>query len=162
MSRLDSFIRRMEAQRSCLNRAAALVEGLPGPVLELGLGNGRTYDHLRELLPGRAIHVFERQVACHPDCVPPPGRLFLGEVAETLPRAAAALGRTAALIHTDLGCGDAAANAALASTIAPALAALLAPGGICVANHELSVEGWGPEPPPGDVPPGRYFLYRAG
>lgn len=162
MSRLDSFIRRMEAQRSCLNWAAAQVERLPGPVLELGLGNGRTYDHLRELLPGRAIHVFERRVACHPDCVPPPGRLFLGEVAETLPRAAAALGRTAALIHTDLGTGDAAENAAMASAIAPALAALLAPGGVCVANHELTVEGWTPEPPPDDVPAGRYFLYRAG
>ena len=52
MSRLDSFIRRLEAQRACLALAAGRIGGLPGPVLELGLGNGRTYDHLRELLPG--------------------------------------------------------------------------------------------------------------
>ncbi|MGH6887075.1 MAG: class I SAM-dependent methyltransferase, partial [Geminicoccales bacterium] len=49
MSRLDSFIRRLEAQRACLDLAAARIADLPGPVLELGLGNGRTYDHLREL-----------------------------------------------------------------------------------------------------------------
>ena len=44
MSRLDSFIRRLEAQRSCLETAVALVADLPGPILELGLGNGRTFD----------------------------------------------------------------------------------------------------------------------
>ena len=61
MSRLDSFIRRLEAQRACLNRAAALISGIDGIVLELGLGNGRTYDHLRELFPDRDIYVCERQ-----------------------------------------------------------------------------------------------------
>jgi hypothetical protein len=58
MSRLDSLIRRIRAQRACLNRAADLIKGVPGPVLELGLGNGRTYDHLRELMPdGRFTHL---------------------------------------------------------------------------------------------------------
>ena len=60
MSRLDSFIRRLAAQRACLDRAAALIDEIDGPVLEFGLGNGRTFDHLRERLPGRAIFVFER------------------------------------------------------------------------------------------------------
>jgi hypothetical protein len=36
MSRLDSFIRRLEAQRACLNLAATLIDGLDGAVLELG------------------------------------------------------------------------------------------------------------------------------
>ena len=40
MSRLDSVIRRLQAQRACLDRAVDLVRDLPGPVLELGLGNG--------------------------------------------------------------------------------------------------------------------------
>ena len=39
MSRLDSFLRRLQAQRGCLNDAAALVGARPGPVFELGLGN---------------------------------------------------------------------------------------------------------------------------
>ncbi|MBM3542582.1 MAG: hypothetical protein FJX51_11085, partial [Alphaproteobacteria bacterium] len=68
MSRLDSFIRRLQAQRACLDHAAMLVRDLPGPVLEFGLGNGRTYDHLRETFPGREIFAFDRQVAAHPDC----------------------------------------------------------------------------------------------
>ena len=82
MSRLDSFIARMQAQRDCLNFLKSAVDALPGPILEVGLGNGRTYDHLRDLFPGRDIHVFERQVAAHPDCIPPADRLFLGEARE--------------------------------------------------------------------------------
>ena len=87
MSRLDSFIRRLEAQRACLEYAAGQIRDLPGPVLELGLGNGRTYDHLRELLPEREIFVFERAVNAHPDCIPDPAHLILGDVRATLPRA---------------------------------------------------------------------------
>src|SRR5580693_5423231 len=105
MSRLDSFIARMQAQRDCLNFLKPAVHALPGPILEVGLGNGRTYDHLRDLFPGREIYVFERQVAAHPHCIPPDDRLFLGEAREAIPRAARQLGASAALIHTDLGTG---------------------------------------------------------
>lgn len=161
MSRLDSFIRRMQAQRTCLDAAGAMIAEVPGPVLELGLGNGRTYDHLREILPDRAIYVFDRRVKAHPDCIPPEDRLFVGEVTDTLPRAAAQLGRTVAMIHTDLGTGEAAANAALARTVGPLLAPLLRSRGICVANHVLSVAGWTALPEPPGVKPGRYYLYRA-
>src|SRR4051812_41343381 len=45
MTRLDSAIRRLTAQRDLLNWAAQAI-GPTGLVLELGLGNGRTYDHL--------------------------------------------------------------------------------------------------------------------
>ena len=62
MSRLDSFIARMQAQRDCLNFLQPLVERQAGPILEVGLGNGRTYDHLRRLFPDRDIFVFERAV----------------------------------------------------------------------------------------------------
>jgi hypothetical protein len=159
MSRLDSFIRRMQAQRDCLNVVAERVRALPGPILELGLGNGRTYDHLRGLFPGRDIYVFEREVRAHPDCVPPAERLFLGDIFATLPRAVAALGGRAAMAHSDLGTGDQAANAALGLRLAPALDALLAPGGLVVANQPLEVAGWRRLPDPPGVPADRYFLY---
>ena len=55
MSRLDSFIRRALAQRECLANAARRITDIEGPVIELGLGNGRTYDHLRRILPEREI-----------------------------------------------------------------------------------------------------------
>jgi hypothetical protein len=160
MSRLDSFIRRMQAQRACLDWAAEAIAGLPGPVLEIGLGNGRTYDHLRERLPDREIYVFDRRVAAHPSSIPPDDRLFLGEAAETLARAEARLGRTAALIHSDLGTGVAESDAALHDVVAPLLVRLLRPGGIVVANYPLPIPGWAPLPEPEGVKPGRYFLYR--
>lgn len=160
MSRLDSFIRRMQAQRDCLNFVAAAVQALPGPILELGLGNGRTYDHLRGLFPGRDIYVFERAVRAHPDCIPPDNRLFLGDIFETLPLATAQLGATVALAHSDLGTGEKAANAALGQRLAPALDRILAPDGLVVANQELAVSGWQRLPDPPGVPAERYFLYR--
>ncbi len=161
MSRLDSFIRRMQAQRTCLNWAAKAVADLPGPVLELGLGNGRTYDHLREILPDRDIYVFDRRIKAHPACIPPDDRMFLGEVSDTLPAASCLLGRSAALVHTDLGTGEAGDNAALARQIGPLLARLVAPGGVIVANHELAVSDWTALPEPEGVKPGRYYLYQA-
>ena len=66
MSRLDSFIRRLEAQRIVLNWAVEQIAGQPGIILELGLGNGRTYDHLREKLPGRTIFAFDRAINANP------------------------------------------------------------------------------------------------
>jgi hypothetical protein len=129
MSRLDSFIRRMQAQRDCLNAIAPAVRTQRGVILEIGLGNGRTYDHLRRLFPGRAIYAFDRAVVAHPDCIPPRARLYLGDARVTLAAAARRLGRSAVLVHCDLGTGDAAANAANAVWLGPAIDALLAPAG---------------------------------
>lgn len=162
MSRLDSFIRRMQAQRDCLNHVAASVHGMPGPILELGLGNGRTYDHLRGLFPGRDVYVFEREVRAHPDCIPPASHLFLGDIHATLQDAARRLGATAILAHTDLGTGDKDANEALGRFLGPALDALMAPGGLVLANQKLHVPRWTRLPEPPDVKPDRYFIYRVG
>jgi hypothetical protein len=160
MSRLDSFIARMEAQRDCLNFLADEVRTLPGPILEIGLGNGRTYDHLRTLFPRRDIYVFERKVAAHPDCIPPDDRLFLGEAREAIPRAAKLLGACAALIHTDLGTGDHQANMAMGIWLGPALDGLAAPGSYILANQPLTVTRWTRLPEPPGVARDRYFLYR--
>jgi hypothetical protein len=160
MSRLDSFIRRLEAQRACLDHAARLVTGLDGAVLELGLGNGRTYDHLRELFPGRDIYVCEQKVAAHPDCVPPPARLILGDMRETLPAAHARLGGRVALAHLDAGTGDAAANRTLAAELIPLVAPLLCAGGILVSDPPFDRADLEPLALPDGVAPGRYHLYR--
>ncbi|MGH6927295.1 MAG: class I SAM-dependent methyltransferase [Dongiaceae bacterium] len=161
MSRLDSFIRRLQAQRACLDHAVALIRDLPGPVLELGLGNGRTYDHLRERLRGRDIYVCDRQVAAHPDCIPPAQFLILGDVRETLPQAANRIGATAALVHADLGSGDEAASRRQAAELAPLIADLLRSGGIVVSDQALSTARLRPLGLPDGVKPGRYYLYRA-
>lgn len=163
MSRLDSFIRRLEAQRACLDWAAREVERVPGLVLELGLGNGRTYDHLRGRLgAGREIFAFDRQVAAHPACVPDPAHLVVGDFRDTVPAFAAAHAGRAALVHADIGSGDEAASAALAAWLGPALAPLLAPGALVLADQRLAIAGARAAPPPEGVPPARYFIYRAG
>jgi len=164
MSRLDSFIRRLQAQRACLDRAAALIGdpsgGLAGPVLEFGLGNGSTFDHLRAILPGRDIFVFEREVAAHPDCIPAAARLILGDLRETLPASRARFAGSAALAHLDIATGEAAASRALAAALAPLIAPLLRAGAIVVSEPPLAVPGWRALALPDDVEPGRYHLYR--
>jgi len=105
VNRLDFFIHRMTAQRDCLALAARLITDVPGPVLKLGLFNRRTYDHLREILPGREIFVFDRCVAAHPDCVPDNDHMIVGDITETLAGAGAVIGAKAALAHCDTGMG---------------------------------------------------------
>ncbi|MDA0218383.1 MAG: hypothetical protein O3B22_02185 [Proteobacteria bacterium] len=161
MSRLDSVIRRLTAQRACLGLAASLIEGLDGHVLELGLGNGRTFDHLREILPGREIFCFDRQVAAHPDCIPDPDHLFLGELEATLPQAVARLGARAALVHVDIGSGDEAASRRLGAWLAGRLPSLLAPGAVLISDQPLPQPDWRTLELPEGVRQGRYFLYRA-
>jgi hypothetical protein len=161
MSRLDSFIRRLEAQRACLNTAVALVADLSGPILELGLGNGRTFDHLREICPEREIFVFERQVAAHPDCVPDGEHLILGDIHETLPAAVARFRRSIALIHADVGTGDAAHNARVAGFVASHLPNLLISRGIVVSDQDMRFAGGEALPLPAGIKPGRYFVCRA-
>jgi hypothetical protein len=160
MSRLDSFIRRMQAQRACLDLAAEMIAKVPGPVLELGLGNGRTYDHLRERLPDRRIYVFERLVQAHPSCIPPEEDLFLGDFRETLPTVAGRIGVKAALVHADFGQGDAASIAAMAQFLADSLSQLTAPGAIIVSDQPINGDGWENLPLPDGIKPRRYFMQR--
>lgn len=162
MSRLDSFIRRVSAQRDCLNMAAELIADIPGPILELGLGNGRTFDHLRTLFPDREIFVFDRRVAAHPDCIPDDDHMILGDITETLAVAMDRIGAPAAMAHCDIGTGEKESNARLIATIAPMVSALMTPGGIVCSDQEYTVDNWKLLPLPNSVNPGRYFVNRVG
>lgn len=160
MSRLDLNIRRLIAQRACLDRAAELIRDVPGPAFELGLGNGRSYDHLREILPGREIFVFDREVAAHPDCIPDQAHLFLGEIRETLPRARERFAGRVALIHADVGSANLERDRRLAAMIATELPALLRRGGIVAADRDVGFPGAEAVGLPEGAAPGLYFLYR--
>ena len=162
MSRLDTHIRRLTAQRACLDALATAVADLPGPVVELGLGNGRTYDHLRERLPDREIFVFERYPQAHPACIPDADHLIVGDLATTLPDALDRLPGPAALLHSDIGTGDEARNARLAAWLAAAIPPLVRRGGFVASDQELTAAELAPWPLPEGVAPGRYFLYRRG
>ena len=161
MSRLDSAIRRLTAQKLTLEAAAHHIADLEGPALELGLGNGRTFDHLRTILPNREIFIFDRQVAAHPDCVSDAAHLLLGDFLETLPQAVKRFGATCAFIHCDIGTGEKASSIALGQAIAPHLAKLTCPGAIVVSDQPLDIATWRDEPLPPGVAEGRIHLYRA-
>jgi hypothetical protein len=160
MSRLDSFIRRLEAQRACLDAAARAIEAVPGIVVELGLGNGRTFDHLRERLPARRIVVFERDPQPHPDCWPAEEDLIIGDLDDTLREAARRWPGGVALVHSDIGTGDAARNRAVAAAVAPLLPPLLVDGGIVVSDQVLTGAPLESLEPPEGIATDRYFIYR--
>ena len=66
MSRLESMRRRLTAQIDGINWATNQIKAVDGDVLELGLGNGRSFDHLRQEIKGRRIWVIDRILECHP------------------------------------------------------------------------------------------------
>ena len=159
MSRLDIFINRMVSQRACLNFAASKTTVMHGPVFELGLGNGRTYHHMLEIMPGRDIYVFERAVASQPDSTPPDERLIIGDVNETLPQALERFGSTASLIHADLGGHNLARNDAFARSLSPVIEPLLAEGGLVVTSDRMYFDTLKEVDLPEGAIIGRCFIY---
>lgn len=158
MSRLDSFIRRLSAQRDILNHVQGDLD-LPadGPVMEIGLGNGRTFNHLRELFPDRRIVAFDRAMGAHASSVPEEGNLVIGEIDQT---AKDWVGIGAALVHADIGTGYDEKDAVTLTWLPQIVAGMLAPGGIAVSGLPLQEPSLNPLPVPPSVPRDRYFLYR--
>ena len=56
--------------------------------------------------------------------------MILGDVRQTLADMAARIGGEAAMAHLDIGTGEKASSMALAEALAPAIAALMRPGGV--------------------------------
>ncbi|TIV24912.1 MAG: hypothetical protein E5V74_00795 [Mesorhizobium sp.] len=157
MSRLESFIRRLTAQRDILDQVCAQVATIEGPVLELGLGNGRTFHHLRERLPGRRIVAFDRALAAHSSSIPEAENLVLGEIRETAIRF---IGIDAALVHADIGTGYEDRDAVTATWLPDLTARLLRVDGIAVSGTPLDHPHLRRLPAPPSVPADRYFIYR--
>ena len=159
LTRLDKAIRRLEAQRACLDWAVKEVTAIPGIVVELGLGNGRSFDHLRARLPGREIFVFERSPAAHPASTPAAERLIIGNLEETLSTARARFASKVAFLHSDIGTGDDDRNAHFAEWLGPHILPLLVPGAIVASDQRLPALDDFRKQPAG-VEPDRYYLYR--
>ena len=160
MSRLDSAIRRLTSQKIALEWAARKVTRLDGIILEIGLGNGRTYDHLRGILPNRDIYVFERKIAAHPDCIPEENFLFLGDFRDSLPLANKRLGASSILAHLDIGTGEKTTSQKLAGQIGPMVLGLMKRESIIVSDQELAAWSHMRINPPLNIPEGRIFIYN--
>lgn len=164
-SALERLAARLVAQRACLAEAARLIAGIPGPVFEIGLGKGRTYDHLRRLLPDRAIYCFDREHHAPPEESPPPAFLVIGEIRETLPALARRLGTKAALAHCDIGTRKPERDMEFARYLAAALPDAMAPGGIVLGDRPMDSPRLAPLPAPAYARPDGiaawpYYLYR--
>ncbi|MEM9643122.1 MAG: class I SAM-dependent methyltransferase [Pseudomonadota bacterium] len=158
MSRLDSMLRRLTAQRDGLNWAAARIAKKTGDVLDMGLGNGRTYDHLREILPDRRIWVMDRVLQCHPDSIPPEQDFLQGE-AEPMLEMLASEGHKMAMAHYDLGRGIKADDVAEAARLSPMIAQVMQPGGLLISGQPLV--GFDQIDGPDCIAPDRYLFYLA-
>ncbi len=157
-TRLDSFISRILAQRAILNLLAEPGMLPPGgDVLELGLGNGRTYSHLCARFPDRRIIAFDRAVAAHGPSIPPEADVVLGDIAQS---AQAFVGRGAALVHADIGTGYDDKDAVTLQWLPGLAAGLLAPGGYLASGLQMSHPALEPAELPPEVRDSHYGLYR--
>jgi hypothetical protein len=158
MSRLDTFINRMCAQRDILNHIAHDL-GLPpeGAVLEVGLGNGRTYSHLRELFSDRRVVAFDRALNAHRTVLPDDKDFVMGEISETGKTFA---GSGAALVHADIGTGYPDRDAIILGWLPGLVADMLQEGGYAVSGLPLEHPQLQPLPRLPSVEEGRYFMYR--
>ncbi len=154
------MIARLCAQRACLRFAGAAVDDLPGGILEIGLGKGRTYDFLRRQFPQREIFAFDRIVHCPDDVRPDPDHLMLGDFLATLSEHAKSAGRAAALAHADIGSDAPERDARLAAAIAPLIDALVQPRGLVLTDRTMSMPNWISLPLPPDAGDWPYYIYR--
>lgn len=164
-SRLERMIARLVTQRALLDRAAACVAGIDGPVLEVGLGKGRTYSHLRRLFPDREIWAFDYEIHAPAHSRPGPERIRLGDFRETLLTCWAEIGKPPALVHADIGTESRRADAALARFVGSVMAQRLAPGGLLLGDRDMGCAGLTCLETPALSLPDRiaawpYFVYR--
>ena len=160
-TRLERLLFRLEAQHQSLNWAFGEIKGRPGVVFELGLGHGRTFDHLRTNLPDREIFVFDREVDCFPDCTPDDAHLVLGNYSATLPAARERFAGKVILVNSDVGTYDENYNVEVAALVSRHLPEVLAPGAIVLSDLPLTLPAARQLPLPEDVRSERYFIYRS-
>jgi hypothetical protein len=160
LSMLERFHFRLKSQYACFGWVLARVAAMPGPIFELGLGKGRTYDHLRRNLPGRDIYVFERDVRPIEGCLPPDPYLVRGNIEETLPVYVQRFAGQVAMAHSDVGDISLQHNQMMRALVPRLLPPALRPGGFLLSDLNLEIPGFDALPLPADAVPGRYFIYR--
>ena len=69
-----------------------ILVALFAPVIALGIGNGRTLDHLSVLFPERKVFAFDNVLHSAIGVLPPADQIVMGDIRETLPFALPRLG----------------------------------------------------------------------
>ena len=160
-SQLERMLARLATQKACLEFAHREIDNRPGAIFELGLGKGRTYDHLRKLFPAHDIHAFDRVLHAPRSCTPDAEHLWLGDFRYSLrsPRLAE---RHVLLVHADVGSDDQRQDVQLVQAIAPMLDNLLSSGALILTDRQMQIPRWQRLPlPPAAITAGwEYFAYR--
>jgi hypothetical protein len=162
ISWLERLLFRLQAQHACLAWAFADIAGKKGLVFELGLGHGRTFDHLRKNLPDRDIYVFDREVDCFPECVPDAAHMVLGDLDDTLPSAARRFGASVILAHCDVGSYAPEHNRRMGALLSRHLPSCLADGALVLSDLPLDIPWAARLALPDGAPAGRYHIFRYG
>jgi hypothetical protein len=141
MSRLDSHIHQKISQRDSINLAAAWLAGEDGIIVEFGLGNGRSYSHLVERLPGCEVFCFDRINKAHPRARPPADHLILGEITEVLsdPAVHARFEGRVILAHLDLGSGGP-EDEVLPEVVMDRIQRWLKPNAMVLSDQDLTLD----------------------
>lgn len=160
ISRLEKLYFRLEAQNACFAWAFDQIADLPGVVFEIGLGHGRTFDHLQRYMPDREIFAFDREVNSYPDCTPDPDHLLKGDLSDTLPDAARRFAGQVVLAHSDVGSFSAESNSRMSSLVSSGLAPALAEGALIMSDLPLTIPNTVALPLPAGAREDRYYLYR--
>lgn len=164
-SRLERMIARLATQRALLDHVAGLVGDRPGPVLEIGLGKGRTYSHLVKRFCGRAIWALDFEVHAPAHSRPADDRIITGDFRDTLDDCWPTIGAAPAFVHADIGTESRKADADLARFVGSVMAGRLADGGYLMGDRDMAVEGLVPldipdVPLPAGIAPWPYYLYK--
>lgn len=140
MSRLEGFIRRMEAQKAHIDRAVSFLKE-PNTIFEFGIGAGRTLDHLVQSFPKTPIFAFENDEQCLNN-IPSNSNVtpVLGDIFLNLPIYAEQYARRTSLIHVDIGGAFNEQNKNITKRLTPYFLSLLSPSGILISSIAVEAE----------------------
>ncbi len=160
VSRLEKTSARLQSQIACLGWVFRQIKDMPGLVFELGLGRGRTYDHMRFHLGNRRILTFDREIVPIEDCRPPDDSIIEGELAQTLPEFAARHAGQVVLSNSDLGSYTKRHNETMTRLINAELPPAIASGGFVLSDLPLDMPGFEEVPLPSGAVEGHYRIFR--
>ena len=159
LSRLESTILRQISQKACLDYGINMARKVNGHVVELGLGMGYTFDHLRRSFTARQLYAFDLELFTHKKLTPFETQLRLGDIRETFPRFAKHNFQKVALLHIDIRTNNFKRDTAVYSRVEAAIEEAMAPNGIVVSDRELNLNGFKLGPPLAATQDWPYFLY---
>ena len=160
MSRLEDLTYRFLTQWAVLDRAVEIIAELDGIIVELGLGKGRTFDHLRERMPDREIFVFDHELSCEREFAPSSEFWVFGDIKSTLPKFCEPRRGKVALVHSDIGSRDRKRDMPLVEFVAGHLSLIMKDGGVIASDRPMPGNGWSILPELQEMKRFPYYMYR--